>query len=269
MKDIHKKVIILFVCVVIFIILRRKKNTTVDNSDNNNIETMPIVPPPTTTTTTQPPSQPNTTGSVVFHVLGKANPLKDNAKNHYVGMYGRVTIDSSTSARCGTSGFFNGNAYLFAYFAPHLRLDRDFTVQGWAKITAVTGFQYVFSYGHYTKGIMIRPGSPSGDSLYINGIQIGDINACFPVNVWVFFTLSRSGDTVRFYANGNLILTYGTPLGTIYADATSSEIQIGGHVGVPDYEKFHGYLEDIRVVNGSAIDGTIVPSGPLPSALAS
>jgi hypothetical protein len=109
---------------------------------------------------------------------------------------------------------------------------------------------------------MIRPGSPRGDLLYINGVSIGDINACFPVNAWVFFTLNRSGNTVRFYANGRLILTYANPLGTIYADGTASEIQVGSHVGVPDYEKFRGYLEDIRVVNGTAVDGTIVPSAP-------
>jgi hypothetical protein len=200
---------------------------------------------------------------VVLHVLGKENPFKDNARNRFVGMFGQVTLDSTTFARCDASGKFDGNSHLFASWAADLPLGGDFTVQGWAYPTS-TKIMSILSFGHYAFGIMIRPNTPGGDSLWIKGVNVGNINSCFPLNTWKYFTLNRTGNTIRFYANGTLFLTYTNPLGTIYINS-STQIQVGSSVHSPVNEKFIGFLEDIRVVRGIALDGTVVPPAPLSS----
>jgi hypothetical protein len=200
---------------------------------------------------------------VIMHVLSKNGYLKDTALNHTVGMVGNVIVKSDNSARSGASGFFDGASYLTSPWASDLRLTGDFTIQGWAYPTSTNVVNPILSYGTYDKGFIIRR-----DWLAVKGENLFGLTAHFPLNTWVFFTLNRKGSVIRFYTNGTLVFTYNEKnLGTIFADSTAMNIAIGASVHNIQNERFSGNLEDIRIVEGWALDGTMVPTAPLSSTI--
>jgi hypothetical protein len=85
-------------------------------------------------------------------------------------------------------------------------------------------------------------------------------NAVVPFNQWSHVAVSRSGANVYFFLNG---VQYTTVYRTTYAPtftastaiqtAANNKVQIGGSQGVAGYwQNFGGYIEEIRVTNGTA-----------------
>lgn len=92
----------------------------------------------------------------------------------------------------------------------------DFTITTWIKMDALTSWMRVFDFGNSTSYYMfltVQAGITSGKSIVRYAIKNGgaeqqvSYNYTFPLNTWVHFALSQSGNTCRLYINGVLVST--------------------------------------------------------------
>jgi hypothetical protein len=81
------------------------------------------------------------------------------------------------------------------------------------------------------------------------------------INTWYFLTITRSGNNLRCFVDGQQLSTTRSFANTIYA--SSAEIQVGAQGATNTH---NGYLQDLRITKGVAryTADFAVPSGPLP-----
>ena len=142
----------------------------------------------------------------------------------------------------------------------------DFTVQLWYYTDAANSQDYLIDFRQYGGNgdylSIFKNGSnkivvAEGGSNRITGTK--DIS----VGQWFFITVHRDNGSLKLFVNGEQD-------GSTYSDSTnyvagsSGNFIIGKNNGTASY-LMEGYLSDIKVTHGSALDGTTVPTAPLSS----
>jgi len=142
----------------------------------------------------------------------------------------------------------------------------DFTVQIWYYTEVIGNQDYLIDFRQYGANgdylSIFKNGSnkivvAEGGSNRITGTK--DIS----VGQWFFITVHRDSGSLKLFINGEQD-------GSTYSDSTnyvagsSNNFIIGKNNGSASY-LMQGYLSDIRVTHGSALDGTTVPTAPLSS----
>ena len=173
------------------------------------------------------------------------------------------TTSGSTSASSGTG------QYIQSALTSELTLDtNDFTISCWVygisklrdyprilqigpQNTPWGSGQLTILYKHNddNDSIILMMHGIGGNSLLIASGPIND-------NQWYHVAVTRSGSTFTLYING---VSAGTHTSTGSATGTGNKsIQIGGNTaGDSD---FHGYISDVRVINGTSIySGNFTP----------
>ena len=144
----------------------------------------------------------------------------------------------------------------------------DFTVNFWMYPTG-TGEQAVMGQsngggGNPKWGVYINDSTTVGVNKI--GFHLGSSNVVcantfnLTANQWYYIELSRSGDTWYFFVNGDSL---GSASSTARPSQSSSDLRIG--TDGQDYKQFAGYLTDVRIVTGSALNTSAFtpPTEPL------
>lgn len=143
-----------------------------------------------------------------------------------------------------TSIYFNGTGGLTLDTSTDFELDGDFTIDYWMYPTG-TGSLGFTNYVTVNRFQALYMTSASAGVMSINGGS--NISLSFTANAWQHYALVRSGSTITAYVNGVSQGTY-TYSSTIGA---SSHNYIGRSENSGHYS--HGYIDELRVVKGTAI----------------
>ncbi len=210
-------------------------------------------------------------------LLVGAGALVDNVTPYGVEMYGVVTsepfspydYDEYSATDHGGSVYFDGNGD--AIEIPQSTNvgafgTNDFTVQLWYYTEANGNTDYLIDFRQYGANgdylSIFKNGSnkivvAEGGSNRITGTK--DIS----VGQWFFITVHRDSGSLKLFVNGEQDgNTYSDS--TNYVSGSSNNFIIGKNNGSAGYS-MEGYLSDIKVTHGSALDGTTVPTAPLSS----
>ena len=171
---------------------------------------------------------------------------------------GGVVISTSTSQYGGSSIYFYSGGSLTTNNS--VVLSGDFTIESWI---------YLMSYhsnhrcivGQWKPGTSIQCSfgltvTPNGKLYLAYGIGSSNIGITttsntVPLNQWVHVAVTRSGTSVKFFVNGVQDATVGTTANASFNNSTSP-LRVGASDLVSN-NFFHGYIDDLRIVNGAAV----------------
>jgi hypothetical protein len=135
----------------------------------------------------------------------------------------------------------------------------DFTVEMWVYPTRFVDYEFLFGTG--------GSGTQDQANIYANGTYVyfdGTNSVTSPtlnLNAWNHIAVTRSGTTIRAYANG-VSGTSQTKSGNLGSSANAFRIGERSDGG----QDFNGYISNLRVVNGTAVytgSTYTVPTAPL------
>lgn len=140
----------------------------------------------------------------------------------------------------------------------------DFTVEVWARpdSAALSSVDGILEIGSYTDGVFIRSYSPTNDTVYINGTNLGNISSYLTANTYSFIQITRTGTSVSVNVDGIARLS-GTISGTV--NSTSAGMKIGVTTPGGGTEYFVGKIDEVRVTKGIA-RANVVPTAAFPDA---
>ena len=142
----------------------------------------------------------------------------------------------------------------------------DFTVQLWYYTDHNGSTDYLFDFRQYGgNGNYLMCHKNSGNKIVVYGGGSNRITGTQDISIgqWFFITIHRDNGSLKLFVNGQQDgSTYSDSIN--YVAAGSGNFMIGKNNGGANYN-MEGYLSDIRVTHGSALDGTIVPTAPLSS----
>ena len=180
---------------------------------------------------------------------------------HTVTVSGNATTDNAVTAVTGydgaaaRSGYFDGNGdYLTV--ANHSSLvfgSDDFTVEGFFYASSVGADGLIGMWEDNQRQWLI---SFSGGTLYAaystNGSSATSLSSGVSVSTGqtYHFAFTREGSTFRFFVNGVLKVT-STYSGSLFN--TSGALHVGSNGDNLGSLEFHGYLDDLRVIKGTAL----------------
>jgi len=146
----------------------------------------------------------------------------------------------------------------------------NFTVQLWYYTEAIGNQDYLIDFRQYgANGDYLSISKNGSNKIVVAEGGSNRITGTKDVSVgqWFFITVHRDSGSLKLFVNGEQD-------GSTYSDSTnyvagsSGNFIIGKNNGGASY-LMQGYLSDIRVTHGSALDGTTVPTAPLSSTGAS
>ena len=180
---------------------------------------------------------------------------------HTVTVSGNATTDNAVTAVTGyngassRSGYFDGNGdYLTV--ANHSSLvfgSDDFTVEGFFYASSVGSDGLIGMWEDNQRQWLI---SFSDGTLYAaystNGSSATSLSSGVSVSTGqtYHFAFTREGSTFRFFVNGVLKVT-STYSGSLFN--TSGALHVGSNGDNLGSLEFHGYLDDLRVIKGTAL----------------
>ena len=146
------------------------------------------------------------------------------------------------------SVYFDGSDYLSIPHNPEFDLGDTFTLEAWCYATSIQNTQgTIFSKsGSFQFGI--DGGGTNDIRYYNNSTTYLDSDDDFPENRWVHVAVTFDSGTLKFYQDGVLIKT---STGVSNPATSTNELLIGGSGTAAEY--WTGYLDDIRIVKGTAI----------------
>ena len=171
---------------------------------------------------------------------------------HTVTANGNAQIDTALNKFGTGSGLFDGTGdYLSIPDSNDWDLETsNFTIDFWVRFTNTGGSQTIFELGKYSANAGIQIQTEGGTTLkvYINGGSADlSVNWTPLIDTWYHVAIIRSGGNINAYING-------VSLGS---SANSEDIQsstFGARIGNNETSNyFYGYLDEIRVVKGTAI----------------
>ena len=206
----------------------------------------------------------NFTNSGVYDITG----------NYDINPVSGVSVSTSKFKFKDSSIRFDGSSYITLSNNPVNTLG-DFTVEGWFySDTATSVYQCLFSFG----------GDPGLSSLgtvtfSLGGFNGGSAGSCVSLytstdgsswahtdpsssgvisnSVWTHFAVTRCGETMNAYINGNQVITYSLSSTTPLYSGSLDRI---GAFCYSNPWNLNGYLQDFRVTNGFArYIGNFVP----------
>ena len=172
---------------------------------DGNIEiTITNLPTTTTTTTTVDP----TSGLILYYDIGStecydgSSTLIDLSGSGYNGNI----VNASFSTQDGGSLNFDGNSYVStSYTVPFIDETVDFTWNVWIKSKILSGMPIIGNRDNYSLPInFIKIHSYSFEYFPTSGSS-GNISITLPINTWVNVCIVKSGTTIKYYLNGNLV----------------------------------------------------------------
>jgi hypothetical protein len=213
-----------------------------------------------------PPTAPLTAISGTSLLTCADNRFIDDSTNNFaITKFGDTSVQRfspfSPSAAyslstIGGSGYFDGTGdFLSVPANAAFQLTGDFTLEAWVYPT-------VYPAGYPLMIFSCAQGS-SADYLLFDagsvGVGIGGNaypgwTASIPLRAWTHIALTRSGTTLRAFANGvQLTLASGSATNSSQMFQSGFNFLVGqwGHPSLPDY--MNGYISNARVVKGMAL----------------
>jgi len=211
--------------------------------------TLPTTPFPS-------PFTPNLTASLLLHFDGENDSpdFADSSQNSLqVTSNNGAVISTAQSKFGGASGYFlaGSGSYLSINASDAFDFDSgDFCIEAWIKLQ--------------TGGKSICSGNAIGDYMFATGVygagDIGfgrngltwDLLASNPglTSEWNHVAVARSGTTLRLFCNGVVVATGS---GNSLAYNVQDTLWIGARVDSGPAEFFNGYIDEFRIVKGSAV----------------
>lgn len=198
--------------------------------------------------------------------------------NHTATFNGNAKISSGVFKHGKASLALDGSGdYLSIVHASEFNMGATFSVEAWIYLT---GYSSGYS-GNYTSVIVSKDASGArcwgfqitGTSSSWTGLNLivfdnggsydlASKSYTFSLNTWYHVAAVRVSNNLRLFVNGTQIGTDVASSRTVAAHATN--ITIGGQVYTSYEYYFPGYIDDIRIKNGSsAYSTTFFPPGPL------
>lgn len=231
------------------------------------------------TTNFTPPTAPLTAIANTVLLICQSSTLIDNSTNNFsITQAGSVKLTSvnptgNTLATgnnasyglttVGGSMYFDGTGdYLASASAPVSNFEtNNFTFEAWVYFTAMASAPYyqVFASSASTGGFQVYKDTNTTTLVWgiINTSQNNIVTGLVPF-VWYHIAVSRSGSTLRTFANG--VLT------NSYSNSTNFTIT-GAYVGAyaNGASNFPGYITDLRINKGTALytSAFVPPIAPL------
>ena len=140
-------------------------------------------------------------------------------------------------------------------------LNADFTIEAWvypveAKDQAIFGKNKASSYQGYEFDVFTngRLRFYSGNGSAYNSAALGAESSAgdVPLNKWTHVAVTRSGSTLRLFANGLVVGSNTSFTHTISGSTEDAEIGSDGASGGTNYH-FNGYISNLRVLKGTAL----------------
>lgn len=197
------------------------------------------------------------------------DPFVDAMGVHTITNNDSVIRDASESKFGGYSAYFNGANYLSAADSDDWHLTGDFTIAFWtnfgnsiptANVSWITQYQRVS--GGRSWAVLFRQNritfvysfdGSTAPSLYFNWTP--------SINTWYHVALTRSGSSVRAFVDGIQVGTTVSVGGALRQ--TSSILRIGRFTN-DTTEYFTGWMDEIYLVNGTALWTSNFTPPPLP-----
>lgn len=164
------------------------------------------------------------------------------------------------------SGYFDGTTdYLTAPAATIVNFGTgDFTVDAWFYSTTTSGNRKILdNYNGNTNpnpALLLNIGGAGVVSWYSGQTAIINSSSNFVTNAWNYVTVSRVSGTTRMFLNGTQV---GSASDSNNYAAGYTTVGIGGEPYSSGGASFLGYLTDVRVVKGSGVTSSTVPTSPL------
>ena len=206
------------------------------------------------TSTSGDPYQNNVAMLLHFDGANNGTVISDSTLNYT--FTNRNVVTSTTQSKFGgTSGYFNGDAWLTStYVTPVDFQGSNFTIEAWIYPTATDGSRTIFrtGLGQYANSYILFRISDNGKLRFQTHVD-GNITSStsVPANTWSHVAVTRQGNTTRLFLNG--VLEGTASIGTI---STPSGVQIGAYTNQPTdttgNEQFAGYIDELRVTKGVA-----------------
>ena len=174
---------------------------------------------------------------------------------------GDAQVSTAQSKFGGASALFDGTGDSLSITgdSTELYLTSDFTIEGFLYTTTLSGVSVAVDIrripGSFAGQLITRNGSTlefysattgAGSWDIFNGQSIGTMT----VNTWHHFAVVRAGNTYSFYFDGTrtaTVVNSSTPTtsGTTYQIGSATD-------GSPNFV-WNGYIDDIRILNGTAL----------------
>lgn len=202
--------------------------------------------------------------SLLLHFDGADNSttITDNSSNNFTAsLFGGMVIKTDQSKFGGSSGYFDGDAYITYPTSSAFNLSNEnFTIETWSRLPS-TGNRTMVSYDQSfgTNNSFVFEWIPSNISFSYstNGASYTSLNIAFTpsVNVWYHMAIVRNGNTLRFFVNGTQVGADQSFNVTIFSP-TNGSLKIGGRTligsGSTPSRFYVGWLDDFRITKGIA-----------------
>jgi hypothetical protein len=207
------------------------------------------------------------------------NTFLDSSTNNFtITRNGNTTQGTFSPFSVGAgewSNYFDGNTDYLSY--PDNTAFQfgtgEFTVEAWVYPTATPGVDYTHIVGSQEYGLSGTwvLGIDTNLNLRIFASALNGTGSAtatggtVPLNTWSYVAMVRSGSTLKGYVNGVEVCSV----------ANSANINSAGYVGTigadtnGDEAAFTGYISNVRIVKGGALNVTSVPTSPFTTTVSS
>ena len=219
-----------------------------------------------------PSTSPLTAISGTSLLTCQSNRFNDNSSNNFtitrngdtkVTAFSPFAPSAAYSASTnGGSAYFDGTGDWLTVGTPANFGTNDFTIEGWVNFSSIGGgYPQFLSANGSTSPQFAFTGSPNINSMYFyNGSTIYSGSFTFNFNSWYHVAWTRNSGTMLMFVNGVQIHSFS------YSSAINlSTAALGGYAGGTGNGAFHGYMSNVRVVNGTAVytSNFTPPTAPL------
>jgi hypothetical protein len=208
--------------------------------------------------------------SLLLHMNGSngSTVFTDNSSNAVaVTANGNAQISTAQSKFGGASGYFDGAGdYIKTSASANLAMGTgDFTMEAWVYIAGGSGYRQIFST-RPSNGSSANNGSlavnPSNGLSWFTNALIVDYSSSIGTSQWVHVAVSRSGSSLKVFANGQQVGSTASNTQDLTANVLSAGANGDGS------EPFNGYIDDLRITKGVAryTANFTAPTAPFPDA---
>mgnify|MGYP003647516535 CR=1 FL=1 len=163
------------------------------------------------------------------------------------------TTKGPTATSRGSVQFEAAGDYLTIPDHADWNLSGDFTVESWVRLDSVSGYQHIITdSGGTNQFTLAYNGSQKWDTRF-GGTTVEFTDSGLLVDTWYHIAAVRSGmssGNLEFFRDGDSL---GTATNTNTSTALDGDIYIARYYGNTTTEDFNGYLDDVRIVKGTAI----------------
>ena len=203
-----------------------------------------------------PPTAPLSSSGTTLHIQGTDASIIDKSQGSNLKLVGNTTGSTTQVKFAGSkSMYFDGSGdYILTPTSDFFNYGTDdFTMECWVYIPSnPSNYSYLFAQGNSVNGTnSIGVYIQSGVFKIWNGVNIFTGTTSYSLNTWTHIAISRSGNSLKLYINGNQEGSSVTNTSNI-STGSSNGIEIARWIGISDPEHFTGYIQDLRITKGLA-----------------